>query len=193
MTFINVDNPKVLAFTRSYKDETLLIVVNLSKFSQAAELNLNEYAGYIPYEAFSRNPFPGFKGNAPYFLTLGPHSYHWFILEKTKSENVIENKLPLLKVNTLEDLWFGETIQVLENLILPDYLPKTNWFIGKKRTIYSIHIKEKSLFQSEGSNIYFLIIEVAFESGLPENYFFPLVFETGRSASNIRSQYPEVG
>jgi glycosidase len=31
-----VDNPKVLAFTRTYKDETLLVVVNLSKYAQPA-------------------------------------------------------------------------------------------------------------------------------------------------------------
>ena len=40
MKFINVANPKVLAFTRTYEDETLLIVVNLSKYSQPAEIDL---------------------------------------------------------------------------------------------------------------------------------------------------------
>ena len=37
LKFIQVENPKVLAFTRTYEDETILVVVNLSRFSQAAD------------------------------------------------------------------------------------------------------------------------------------------------------------
>ncbi len=40
LKFLNVENPKVLAFTRTYEDETLLIVVNLSKYAQPAEIDL---------------------------------------------------------------------------------------------------------------------------------------------------------
>jgi maltose alpha-D-glucosyltransferase/alpha-amylase len=32
MRFLNVENPKVIAFTRNYQDETILIIANLSKF-----------------------------------------------------------------------------------------------------------------------------------------------------------------
>ncbi|RYY88562.1 MAG: maltose alpha-D-glucosyltransferase, partial [Chitinophagaceae bacterium] len=40
MQFINVENPKVLAFTRTFEDETVLVVVNLSKYAQPAEVDL---------------------------------------------------------------------------------------------------------------------------------------------------------
>src|SRR5919107_1430091 len=53
MNFLNVENPKVLAFTRSYEDETLLIIANLSKYSQPAEIDLSAFKGYTPAEAFS--------------------------------------------------------------------------------------------------------------------------------------------
>ena len=55
MKFIQVDNPKVLAFTRHYDGETLLIVSNLSKYAQPAEIDLKEFRGYIPVEVFSKS------------------------------------------------------------------------------------------------------------------------------------------
>ena len=61
MKFLSVDNSKILAFTRTYEDESLLIVVNLSKHSQPAELNIKEFKGHIPKEAFSKNRFPVIK------------------------------------------------------------------------------------------------------------------------------------
>ena len=75
LQFINVQNPKILAFTRSYGDETLLVIVNLSKYSQAAEVDLYEFAGYVPVEVFSRNKFPIIREESPYFFTLGSHAY----------------------------------------------------------------------------------------------------------------------
>ncbi|MFW5759250.1 MAG: maltose alpha-D-glucosyltransferase, partial [Bacteroidota bacterium] len=36
--FINTSNPKVLAFIREYNEETILVIVNLSRYSQFAEL-----------------------------------------------------------------------------------------------------------------------------------------------------------
>ena len=83
LTFLNPGNPKVLAFIRTYQEETILIVTNLSKYSQAVELDLKEYAGYIPMEIFSRNKFPQIK-ESWYVLTLSPHDYYWFSLEKQK-------------------------------------------------------------------------------------------------------------
>ena len=67
MKFIQVDNPKVLAFTRSYKDEHLLVIVNLSKYSQPSEIDLKEFSGRIPVEVFSKNHFPAVK-DQPYFF-----------------------------------------------------------------------------------------------------------------------------
>jgi maltose alpha-D-glucosyltransferase/alpha-amylase len=137
MKFINVDNPKVLAFTRHYEDETLLIIVNLSKFSQPAEVDLAEYQGSVPVEIFSKNNFPVVK-NGAYFFTLGAHSFQWFSLERTWQEPVKKEELPELTLQNWEELTENEEIKgTLENKILPAYLNKTNWFSGKQRIIYN--------------------------------------------------------
>jgi maltose alpha-D-glucosyltransferase / alpha-amylase len=57
--FIDTNNSKILAFTRSYNDEKILVIINLSRYSQLAELNLSKYAGYVPVEVFGRNWFSG--------------------------------------------------------------------------------------------------------------------------------------
>ena len=44
---------KLLAFIRQYKDESILTVINLSRFSQVAELDLSRFSGYVPEEIFS--------------------------------------------------------------------------------------------------------------------------------------------
>ncbi|MCE7766767.1 hypothetical protein GQL56_29520, partial [Pseudomonas putida] len=48
MKFINVENPKVLAFTRTYGEETILVVTNLSRYAQAAQLDLQNITNYYP-------------------------------------------------------------------------------------------------------------------------------------------------
>jgi maltose alpha-D-glucosyltransferase / alpha-amylase len=77
--FLNPSNHRVLAYTREYKGETVLVVNNLSSSAQAVELDVQRYKGYVPIEMFGRNLFPRF-GSLPYVLTLGPYQFYWFQL-----------------------------------------------------------------------------------------------------------------
>ena len=72
-------NHKVLAFTRTYESQTILVVVNLSRFSQGLELDLQNWAGYTPIELTGRVPFPR-VGQLPYLLTLPGHGFYWLQL-----------------------------------------------------------------------------------------------------------------
>ena len=63
----------MLAFLRTLEDEVVLVVANLSRFPQFAELDLSAYEGMVPLELFGRTPFPP-VGSRPYMLTLGPHA-----------------------------------------------------------------------------------------------------------------------
>src|SRR5206468_10040098 len=73
-------NRKVLAFLRRDERETILIVVNLSRSVQPAELDLSAFSGLIPIEMFGLTEFPRI-GEQPYFLTLGPYASYWFTLQ----------------------------------------------------------------------------------------------------------------
>jgi maltose alpha-D-glucosyltransferase/alpha-amylase len=72
-------NRKIFAFVREYQDDALLAVANLSRFSQAVELDLRRFNGWTPTELFGDTPFP-MIGEIPYPLTFGPHGFFWFKL-----------------------------------------------------------------------------------------------------------------
>ena len=79
--FLRPRNQSVLAFLRRHADETLLIVANLSARTQPTELPLAAYEGAVPVEMLSGARFPAI-GREPYFVSLGPHGFYWFTLER---------------------------------------------------------------------------------------------------------------
>src|SRR5438045_9213308 len=79
LEFLSPDNPKVLAFLRRWKNEAIVVVANLSRFAQSAELDLSRFAGCVPMEVFSRKLFRPIR-KTRYVITLGPHAYYWFAL-----------------------------------------------------------------------------------------------------------------
>jgi maltose alpha-D-glucosyltransferase/alpha-amylase len=81
INFLHPANQKVLAYTLDYGDQHVLIVNNLSRFSQPCELDLSHYNGWTPVEMLGNVTFPRI-GDLPYFITLGPHAFYWFRLEK---------------------------------------------------------------------------------------------------------------
>ena len=52
------DNPKVLAFIRQFRKRDILVVVNLSRFVQFVQFDLQNFAGMRPIEIFSQTEFP---------------------------------------------------------------------------------------------------------------------------------------
>jgi maltose alpha-D-glucosyltransferase/alpha-amylase len=76
---IKPENRKVFAFSRTYLEETVLCVFNLSQASQPVELDLSDYLGCTPVEMMGAARFP-LIGAAPYQLALGPRGFYWFLL-----------------------------------------------------------------------------------------------------------------
>lgn len=191
LKFVHVPNPKVLAFTRTYQDETLFIIVNLSKHSQAAEVNLSAFKGYVPIEVFSKNKFPAVKEDTPYFFTLGSHAYEWFILHKTAIEAEDQRSLPSIQINTWDELTTGVVLDELQNHILGEYLLKTDWFVGKGKPINSIVITNHAVVPVVGGDTILLLIEVRYESGLPESYQLPVTFAKEKLAQRLGTNCPQ--
>jgi maltose alpha-D-glucosyltransferase/alpha-amylase len=83
--FLHPENQKILPYIRQYENETILCVVNLSRYVQAVELDLSNYEGWQPVELMGETRFPHI-GSLPYFLTFGPHSFYWFRLESPEQQ-----------------------------------------------------------------------------------------------------------
>src|SRR5712672_3607335 len=133
LEFLYPDNPKVLAFLRRTEDETILVVVNLSRFAQPVELDLAKFSGCIPMEVFSRNRFPAVR-RSRYLLTLGPHAHYWFVLQSPSAATRARKRMktPIIaSVPGFSELLSGSSRRDLERTILPSYLTGCRWFGAK--------------------------------------------------------------
>src|SRR4029078_11818987 len=89
LEILTTENLKVLAFARRDPDASVLVVANLSRFSQYVELDLAAYEGFRPIELFGHTKFPPI-GRLPYMLTLGPHAFYWFALRPPHQEHMTQ-------------------------------------------------------------------------------------------------------
>ena len=192
--FIKPHNRTIFAYTRHYKGEIILVVTNLSRFVQPAELDLSAFKGRIPVEMIGRTEFPSI-GDLPYFITLGPHSFYWFRLEppaepiKTGLPTAEDNlQLPLL---TLEDKWNTllqhEYRYALANDILPSFLARQRWFRGKAKEFVSCAMID---WCKLGASFYLTYLLVRYETGEEETYVMPLKIVHGESAAGLVEQIP---
>ncbi|WP_243027766.1 maltose alpha-D-glucosyltransferase [Thermus albus] len=78
LRLLPVENRRILAYEREYEGERILVVANLSRYTQAFDLPLAGYEGLVPVELFSQNPFPPVESR--YRLALGPHGFSLFAL-----------------------------------------------------------------------------------------------------------------
>ncbi|HEY0059678.1 MAG TPA: alpha-glucosidase C-terminal domain-containing protein, partial [Flavisolibacter sp.] len=189
MQFLHVENPKVLAFIRSFGDEQILVVNNLSKHSQPAEIDLDDFAGYVPVEVFSKNKFPAVREGSPYFFTLSAHSFQWFRLRKEKAE-AAPTDLPALDIPEHRGLESKSVLQLMEKEILPAYFKGKNWFKGEVGATYAVMVSEVLPIDVEGETLVLLLAEVTYESGMPETYQVVLSFVPESDARSIVSATP---
>ncbi|HUH00064.1 MAG TPA: maltose alpha-D-glucosyltransferase [Gammaproteobacteria bacterium] len=148
LQFLYPGNRKIFAYLRQHEEEVLLCVVNLSRSAQAVELDLRDFGGRVPIELLGRTPFPPI-GELPYLLTLPAYGFAWFALvERAETPNWhIETPEPmpgfltLVVRNSLEEVAQDKNRTMLEEEILPDYLPKHRWFAGKDQGIEAVKIE----------------------------------------------------
>jgi maltose alpha-D-glucosyltransferase/alpha-amylase len=78
--FLNVSCRSVVAFLRSYRSTTALLVHNLSAAVQPVHLELAAHGGMRPVHVSGNHGFPVITAD-PYFLNLAPYESLWFLLE----------------------------------------------------------------------------------------------------------------
>src|SRR5438309_1910589 len=187
LEFLFLDNAKVLAFLRRHEDETVLVVVNLSRFAQVVELDLAHFSGCVPVEVFSRNAFPIIKKSA-YVLTLGPHSHYWFTLQPQSERRRMEKKRLVPTLNARPELQSllddGQRVR-LESEILPEYIAGCRWFGAKARTLRQMRVLERSTISSEPNAAQFWFVEVSYLDGPTETYALPVKIASGDKARSI--------
>ncbi|MCA9394598.1 MAG: maltose alpha-D-glucosyltransferase [Candidatus Omnitrophica bacterium] len=176
--FFYPENAKVLAFVRRYEEEIILVVINLSRFCQAVQLNLHEYKGYTPEEVFSFNRFPRIK-DSHYTLTMMPHSHYWLQLKKDEDfadAHSPERQVTLTAKKSWEEVLSDKNIARFTDKILAHYLYRCRWFGGKSKVIQSIRIVNDFALNVENAVIRMLSFDVKFTDGNSNVYVLPLTF-----------------
>jgi maltose alpha-D-glucosyltransferase/alpha-amylase len=195
--FLESANSKILAFIRSCEGESILVVSNLSKYSQAVELDLSRFESIEPTEIFSQNKF--FKvGEDSYRFTIGPYQYYWFLMEQgeEREEMPRERAIPELAIDVEWDELFKTYTakRKFEKKILPNYLKSCRWFGGKSKKIVSIDINKYPAINLPDSTAYFLNVEMRYTDGLPETYFLPImaVFDASEMVQYLKNETQSV-
>ncbi len=190
--FLNPENPRVLAFLRTWQDERILVVANLSRFVQYVELDLARFKDMVPVELFGRNEFPPI-GERPYFLSLGPHLFDWFSIQPPRHSPVAVVRAPDAQVPRLEggagweSFMRGEGWETLEKA-LPGFLPRCRGFRGKARTIKSVRIADALPLLEERGGAHLMLAEVEYVSSEPETYVVPLALDTNGAEAEHRER-----
>ncbi|HLH06964.1 MAG TPA: maltose alpha-D-glucosyltransferase [Terriglobales bacterium] len=184
-------NRKILAFIRQFEDETILVMANLSRFTQFFQLDLSKHAGFVPIEVFGRNRFPAIT-DQPYAMSLGPHAFQWFHLQpQAPAEEMLSvsgpDSLPVINAD-IETLFSSNSRRALTRM-LARALRTRAWF-PKERTIRQVIIDDVVSFPNTTASI--LLIHVEFSDGDPESYLAPLSLGTGETAEGILRDRPQV-
>ncbi|HLP17997.1 MAG TPA: maltose alpha-D-glucosyltransferase, partial [Bacteroidota bacterium] len=193
--FLSVANMKVLSFTRTYEDSHILVVANLSRFSQVVEIGLERYAGYTPVEAFSRNKFPVIREN-PYLLTLNGYDYYWFILTKEKrevmGEEAAERVIPEMAVRTSwKDVLRGDDRETFEESILPEYIKQLGLMTEKENEFQNVSISDEIPLSDGESEETMIILRIHYFYKAHEYYLLPIAAASGEKAERVRKEFPQ--
>jgi maltose alpha-D-glucosyltransferase/alpha-amylase len=189
--FLHPDNRKVLAFVRSYENEHILVVANLSRYPQYAELDLSKWRGMALMEVFGRMKFPPITENQ-YMVTLGAHGFYWFLLQKAAvTQETIEvtdarREVPVVQIRAWDDLVSDRTVDALTTL-LPEFLVSRRWFGGKARTLHNVDVLD--IVPVPEVDCYIVFVQIEYTEGDPDAYVLPVAVARGEEAGQVEEQF----
>ncbi|HEX5471495.1 MAG TPA: maltose alpha-D-glucosyltransferase [Lacipirellulaceae bacterium] len=188
-------NSKVFAFLRETDHETILVVANLSRLSQYAELDLSRFRGRTLTELFGQTAFPTIS-DKPYLFSLGPHGFFWFSI--SSGEEAAEHRpgtLPYFRASSgWHDLLTGRGRKVLGDA-LETYLQQQRWFAGKARTLQKVDLIDS--FDLGGSTVEpavrLLLVNANYSEGEPDAYVVPVAMLDEDAANDLQTMHPSSG
>ena len=196
LEFLHPENRAVLAFVRRTPAQRLLVVANLSRFVQPAELDLAAFQSLTPVELFGRREFPPI-GDRPYFLSLGPHAFFLFSLEAKAPARLEPAATPAEAqtppaLNVQED-WeevFHERHRASLERALQDWLPLQPWFGGRSKAIQATRLQDVIPVRLDSGTAALAFLQVNYSQGEPERYLLPLAAAFGEESQAVARHWP---
>jgi maltose alpha-D-glucosyltransferase/alpha-amylase len=169
------DNASVFAFTRTFGEEIILVVINLSRFCQSVKLTLGRYAGYELRDVFSGNRFPAI-GEGSYVITMGFHDYYWLRLHKPREQVRLDEgfEAPLIFVG--DDWWelFDGAAKSRVEAVLPAYLQRRTTCGCRPFPISDVRISGHLIVSDEGFRAALLLLMVRYSIGAIDTILLPV-------------------
>ncbi|HXV24591.1 MAG TPA: maltose alpha-D-glucosyltransferase [Alphaproteobacteria bacterium] len=194
LSFLYPGNRKVLAYLRQYGAETMLCVANLSRATQPVELDLSGFKGRVPVEILGGTALPPI-GELPYFITLPPYGFFWFLLrEEAEAPAWLEalrggrrEVVTLVLARGANSLLENEPKRSFELAVLPEFVAQQRWFAGKGKRMEAVQLVDLAEIQASGRTWALTFLEVALAGDGSQHYFLPLTLAFGPEAEDPAS------
>ena len=189
LSFLYPANRRILAYLREHEGESILCIANLSHSVQGAELDLSAFEGRVPVELRGESALPPI-GRLPYFLTLPPYGFYWFLLARDQAAPdwherpgaaVPELLTLVLQQPSLAALAAETTRRPLETAILPRYLPLQRWYGDKAGAVARVSLDGAAMLpDGEGGGWPLATVQAG-----PQFYFLPLAGLWGKAGEDF--------
>ncbi len=190
--FLGTNNTHIFAFVREYGDEKLLVVANFSRYSQSAELYLEDYADHIPEEIFSQSQFPHIS-ERPYTIMIGSSDYYWFLLRKiVDGVGTVAGVGPDTIELTQRD-WssFSPRLrELLEDRVLRSYISGSRWYREKADSIRRARIDDYAQIGPSDTRGWLILVRLDLPNERSEIYALVISRASQVEAQLIAEEHP---
>ncbi|MFP4378003.1 MAG: maltose alpha-D-glucosyltransferase [Spirochaetales bacterium] len=173
--FVNSDNTHVLAFIREFEDEAILVVANFSRYSQSAELELQEFSEYRPQEIFSQNVFPPIT-DRPYSIMIGSSDYYWFQLERIQSAARDDGDgVPRVEISNRDWATLSPALRdALQKKLLLNFIQQARWYRQKGASVRKVRIDDYGQLGPADARSWLLLVSLEMGQDVTETYLLVL-------------------
>ncbi|MFP4302949.1 MAG: maltose alpha-D-glucosyltransferase [Spirochaetaceae bacterium] len=189
---INSTNHRVFAYVRKYEEQAILVIVNFSRHTQVAHLDLVEYADFTPREVFSQNEFPRIHEDEEYTIHIGGHDYYWFSLEAPVERAGEEEGTVLPEVSLSSREWksFSPALRsAMEGTILRDYIRNRRWFREKSLKVRSMTLRDAIPLGAGDDLTWIAVVDLDFTNDQTSTYAVPLAAAFGDAVDAIDDEH----
>jgi len=204
LEFVSCSNRKVLAYLRRDAEETVLVLANLSRSLQPAEVDLSSFVGLTPVELFGQTEFPRITADRPAFFTLFPYAVHWFSLvaqpvqlaqtpapaDQQVHPSLAEELPSLLLGVNWESVFDSAARRVLERHALVPFLTRQRWFASQAPRLDDARFADWVLLRGGSTPAFLTTVNVTFREGPPATYLVPLALVVGEQAARTIADSP---
>ena len=194
LQFVHSQNPKVLSFLRSDGEQNILVVINLSRFSQVAQVPLSSFLGAVPEEVFGRMRFPEIT-DRPYTFTLGPYGHFWLELHPpTATPSTSRERIAMLPEPPSPEFWLSERGRAFAGDALPDYLSHEIWSTRSLRKLTQAVAEdalEVETLRSLGEPVQAVLFRLSYSEGEAGTAFCGWLPVEGEEAERLLQKEPQ--